>query len=112
MSDCLFCKIAKGDIKASIVAQDDTLVAFRDVNPQAPTHILIIPRAHVATLNEVTDAGLLGELLLKARDLARTEGLADRGYRLVINTNAEAGQSVFHVHAHLLGGRRMTWPPG
>jgi len=112
VSDCLFCKIAKGDIKASIVAQDDTLVAFRDVNPQAPTHILIIPRAHVATLNEVTDAGLLGELLLKARDLARTEGLADRGYRLVINTNAEAGQSVFHVHAHLLGGRRMTWPPG
>lgn len=112
MTDCLFCKIAKGEIKANIVAQDDTLVAFRDVNPQAPTHILIIPRAHVATLNEATDAGLLGQLLLKARDLARGEGLADRGYRLVINTNAEAGQSVFHVHAHLLGGRRMAWPPG
>ncbi len=112
MSDCLFCKIARGEIKANIVAQDDKLVAFRDVNPQAPTHILIIPRAHVATLNEATDAGLLGQLLLQARDLARGEGLADRGYRLVINTNAEAGQSVFHVHAHLLGGRRMAWPPG
>jgi histidine triad (HIT) family protein len=108
----LFCKIAAGEIKANVVAQDDQLVAFRDVNPQAPTHILIIPRAHVATLNEVTDAGLLGQLLLKARDVARAEGLADRGYRLVINTNAEAGQSVFHVHAHLLGGRRMAWPPG
>lgn len=112
MTECLFCKIAAGEIKANVVAQDDQLVAFRDVNPQAPTHILIIPRAHVATLNEVTDAGLLGQLLLKARDVARAEGLADRGYRLVINTNAEAGQSVFHVHAHLLGGRRMAWPPG
>ena len=112
MTGCGFCKIAAGEIKASIVAQDDNLVAFRDINPQAPTHILIIPRAHVATLNEATDAGLLGHILLKARELARTEGLADRGYRLVINTNAEAGQSVFHLHAHLLGGRRMAWPPG
>lgn len=112
MTDCLFCKIAKGEIKANIVVQDDGFVAFRDINPQAPTHILIIPRAHVATLNEATDAGLLGRLLLKARDIARTEGLADRGYRLVINTNPEAGQSVFHLHAHLLGGRHMTWPPG
>lgn len=112
MTDCLFCKIAGGEIKASLVAQDDEVVAFRDINPQAPTHILVIPRAHVATLNDVADAGLLGRLLLKARDIARSERLAERGYRVVINTNAEAGQSVFHVHAHLLGGRAMAWPPG
>ncbi len=112
MAECLFCKIASGEIKATIVAQDDAFVAFRDLNPQAPTHILVIPRAHVATLNEATDAGLLGRLLMHARDLARVEGLAERGYRVVINTNAEAGQSVFHLHAHLLGGRAMRWPPG
>src|SRR3972149_5246230 len=112
MTECLFCRIARGEIKATIVAQDDAFVAFRDVNPQAPTHILVIPRAHVATLNEATDAGLLGRLLMYARDLARTEGLGERGYRLVINTNAEAGQSVFHLHVHLLGGRAMRWPPG
>lgn len=112
MTACLFCKIAKGEITASIIAQDDGFVAFRDINPQAPTHILIIPRAHVTTLNEATDEGLLGRLLVHARDVARAEGLADRGYRVVINTNAEAGQSVFHLHAHLLGGRAMAWPPG
>lgn len=112
MTDCLFCKIARGEIKAAIVAQDDGFVAFRDINPQAPTHILVIPRTHVATLNEATDTGLLGKLLVHARDVARTEGLAERGYRIVINTNAEAGQSVFHLHAHLLGGRAMAWPPG
>ena len=112
MTECLFCRIARGEIKAAIVAQDDAFVAFRDVNPQAPTHILVIPRAHVATLNEATDAGLLGKLLVHARDVARAEGLAGRGYRVVINTNAEAGQSVFHLHAHLLGGRVMDWPPG
>lgn len=112
MTDCLFCKIARGDIKANVVTQDDRFVAFRDINPQAPTHILVIPRAHVATLNDATDAALLAGLLTHARDIARAEGLADRGYRVVINTNPEAGQSVFHVHAHVLGGRAMRWPPG
>jgi histidine triad (HIT) family protein len=112
MTDCLFCRIARGEIKATIVAQDNAFVAFRDISPQAPTHILVIPRKHVATLNEATDAGLLGKLLVQARDVARAEGLSDRGYRVVINTNAEAGQSVFHLHAHLLGGRAMGWPPG
>ncbi|MBI2072023.1 MAG: HIT domain-containing protein [Gemmatimonadetes bacterium] len=98
MTGCLFCGIARGEIKASIVTQDNAFVSFRDINPQAPTHILVIPRKHVATLNEATDAGLLGKLLVHARDVARGEGLADRGYRLVINTNAE--------------GRAMAWPPG
>jgi histidine triad (HIT) family protein len=112
MTDCLFCRIASGGIKANIVVQDTDFVAFRDINPQAPTHILVIPRKHVATLNEATDAGLLGKLLVRIRDIARAEGLSDRGYRVVINTNAEAGQSVFHLHAHLLGGRAMAWPPG
>ena len=112
MTDCLFCKIAKGEIKANVVAQDAEFVAFRDINPQAPTHILLIPRTHVANLNDANDAGLLGRLLVEARDLAGAEGLSERGYRVVINTNAEAGQSVFHLHAHLLGWRAMGWPPG
>lgn len=112
MGDCLFCKIASGEIPATIVAQDKQFVAFRDINPQAPTHILVIPRAHIATLNEAKDGGLLGGLLAHARDLAKQEGLADRGYRVVVNTNPEAGQTVFHLHAHLLGGRSMHWPPG
>jgi histidine triad (HIT) family protein len=112
VTDCLFCKIAAGELKASIVAQDDRFVAFRDVNPQAPTHILVIPRSHVATLNDVRDGDVLGGLLAYAREVARTEGLAKRGYRVVINTNSEAGQTVFHLHAHVLGGRAMHWPPG
>ncbi len=112
MADCLFCKIAKGELAATLVVQDERFVAFRDVNPQAPTHILVIPRAHVATLNDARDGDLLGGLLACARDVARAEGLAERGYRVVINTNAEAGQTVFHLHAHLLGGRAMRWPPG
>lgn len=112
MADCLFCKIAGGEVPAKIVAQDQRFVAFRDVNPQAPTHILVIPRTHVASLNDVGDGDLLGGMLAYAREVARAEGLAERGYRLVINTNAEAGQTVFHLHAHLLGGRAMHWPPG
>lgn len=112
MTDCLFCRIARGDIKANIVSQDDRYLAFRDINPQAPTHVLVIPRAHVATLNDASDRDLLADLLAHARDVARAEGLADRGYRVVINTNPEAGQSVFHLHAHVLGGRAMRWPPG
>ncbi len=112
MTDCLFCQIVRGEIPAKIVAQDDQYVAFRDVNPQAPTHVLVIPRVHVATLNDVKDGALLSGLLTKARELARKEGLADRGYRVVINTNPDGGQTVFHLHAHILGGRAMHWPPG
>ncbi|HJQ20974.1 MAG TPA: histidine triad nucleotide-binding protein [Gemmatimonadaceae bacterium] len=110
--DCLFCRIVRGEIPAKIVHEDDHYVAFRDINPQAPVHILIIPREHVASLNDARDSALVGGLQLAAATLARSEGLAERGYRTVINTNADAGQTVFHIHLHLLGGRRMGWPPG
>lgn len=112
--DCLFCKIAEKEIPATVVADSERWVAFRDINPQAPTHILIVPRRHIASLNEVaaSDAALVGELLLAARDIAAREGIAESGYRVVLNTNPEAGQSVFHVHVHVLGGRRLRWPPG
>ncbi|MEE8573131.1 MAG: histidine triad nucleotide-binding protein [Gemmatimonadota bacterium] len=112
MSDCLFCKIIQGEIPSGKVQENDRFFAFRDINPQAPTHVLAIPKQHVATLNDADDATLLGELLLFARDVAKAEGLADDGYRVVINTNAGAGQTVFHVHAHILGGRPLGWPPG
>lgn len=112
MSDCLFCRIAAGDMPAEIVYQDDELVAFRDIGPQAPTHVLVIPKRHVASLNDATDAEELGQLLLVARDVAKAEGHADAGYRVVLNTNAGAGQTVFHIHAHVLGGRALGWPPG
>lgn len=95
-----------------MVRESDQFVAFRDINPQAPTHVVAIPKKHVASLNEATDPGGLGRLLLFAQEIARDEGLADRGYRVVINTNADGGQTVFHLHAHVLGGRHMTWPPG
>lgn len=111
-TDCLFCRIIAKEIPARIVAETDECVAFRDVNPQAPVHILVIPRAHVTSLNEAADPTLLGQLHLLAAKLAKDEGLADRGYRTVINTKADAGQTVFHLHVHLLGGRRMSWPPG
>jgi len=112
MSDCLFCKIAAGDIPATVVAEDSRFVAFRDIDPQAPTHVLVIPRSHIASLNEVSDADLMGSLLLFAKGIAAQEGLTERGYRVVLNTNSEAGQTVFHIHAHVLGGRAMQWPPG
>lgn len=111
-SECLFCRIVRGEIPAKIVAEDDHCVAFRDINPQAPTHVLIIPRGHVASLNDVTDASLVGRMHMLAARIAGTEGLAERGYRTVINTNADAGQTVFHIHLHLLGGRHLGWPPG
>jgi histidine triad (HIT) family protein len=111
-SDCLFCRIVRGEIPAKIVAETPDCVAFRDVNPQAPVHVLVIPRAHVPSLNDASDAALVGRLALVAADIARREGIAESGYRTVINTNADAGQSVAHVHLHLLGGRRMAWPPG
>lgn len=110
--DCLFCRIVRGEIPAKLVAEDEHSVAFRDITPQAPVHILIIPREHVASLNQATDAAMLGRLLLMAADLARKEGISESGYRTVVNTNAAAGQTVFHVHLHLLGGRSMHWPPG
>ncbi len=110
--DCLFCRIVRKEIPAKIVAEDPYAVAFRDVNPQAPVHVLVIPRAHVASLNEAADADLIGRLHLMAARIAKAENLSERGYRTVINTNADAGQTVFHIHLHLLGGRRMTWPPG
>jgi histidine triad (HIT) family protein len=112
MTDCLFCKIIAGQIPSTKVAENDVAVAFRDVNPQAPTHILVVPRQHVASMNEASDPALLGKLLLLTRDLARKEGIADAGYRVVVNTNAAGGQTVFHLHVHLLGGRGMRWPPG
>jgi histidine triad (HIT) family protein len=109
---CVFCKIAAGEIPATIVKRGDGILAFTDLNPQAPTHLLVIPTHHVTTLNETKDAGLLGKLLGFTRDLAREVGIAQRGYRVVVNTNPDGGQTVFHLHLHLLGGRPMTWPPG
>ena len=110
--DCLFCRIIRNEIPAKLVAEDEHSVAFRDINPQAPVHVLVIPRKHVASLNDATDAHLVGRLHLMAAKIAKAEGLAERGYRTVINTNADAGQTVFHLHLHLLGGRHMAWPPG
>jgi histidine triad (HIT) family protein len=113
-SDCLFCRIASGEIPVNLVHQDERLLAFRDISPQAPVHILIIPRAHVASLDVATEehGDLLGALLLTARDLARAEGIADAGYRTVLNVGDDGGQSVHHIHLHLLGGRSLAWPPG
>lgn len=114
MADTLFGRIARGELPADIVYQDDDLVAFRDIGPQAPTHILIIPRKPIATLNDLEpdDAPLMGKLFLAAKRIAEQEGIAEDGYRVVINCNAGAGQTVFHLHLHLLGGRPMRWPPG
>jgi len=111
-ADCLFCKIVAGEIPATLVRRTDRLVAFRDVSPQAPVHVLVIPTEHLGSLADVQDGRLLGEMLLLARDIAREEKIADDGYRVVFNTNRNGGQTVFHLHLHLLGGRRLTWPPG
>ena len=112
--DCIFCKIVAGQIPAAKIFEDDRALAFRDINPQAPTHALVIPRAHIASLADASEAdeALLGHLLLVAARVAREEGLGEAGYRTVINTGAGAGQTVFHVHVHVLGGRALTWPPG
>lgn len=114
MSDCIFCKIGAGDIPSDKVFEDDSLFGFRDIQPQAPTHIVVIPKRHIATMNDFaeSDSGLLADMLLACQKIAMQEGLSENGYRIVINCNADGGQSVFHVHAHLLGGRKMTWPPG
>jgi len=114
MSDCLFCKIANRDIPASIVYEDQRVLAFNDIDPQAPTHVLVIPKRHIASLNEmsVEDDQLVGELVRRAAAIANERGLSAGGFRTVFNTNRDAGQTVFHIHLHLLGGRGMTWPPG
>ncbi|MCH6561195.1 MAG: histidine triad nucleotide-binding protein [Deltaproteobacteria bacterium] len=112
--DCLFCKISEGVIPAKIVFENERIVAFDDINPQAPTHIQIIPRKHIATVLEVAaeDRELIGEIIQTAAALARERGVADDGFRLVVNTNPAAGQSVYHLHVHLIGGRSLGWPPG
>lgn len=112
--DCLFCRIIAGEIPADVVHRDDVSVAFRDINPQAPTHILVIPREHMESLDEATqrEERMLGHLMRVAARVANQEGLSESGYRTVINTGAGAGQSVFHLHLHVLGGRQMNWPPG
>jgi len=113
MSDsCLFCRIVRGEIPAALVAESDSAIAFRDIGPQAPVHVLVIPRGHLTSLNDATDAALLGALMALARRVATTEGIADSGYRVVINTGTDGGQSVGHLHLHVLGGRRLKWPPG
>ena len=114
MADCLFCRIIAGDIKGAIVYQDDRIVALNDINPQAPMHVLVVPRRHISTLNDLSqdDDRLVGEMMRLAAAFAKERGYADRGYRTVFNCNADAGQTVFHIHLHVLGGRRLTWPPG
>jgi len=114
MMDCLFCKIASGQINASVVWQDDEILAFEDIQPQAPTHILFIPKRHISTTAhlEGSDAELVGKLAIHAARIARERGFSDDGYRLVLNCNAHGGQTVFHIHLHLLGGRAFSWPPG
>jgi histidine triad (HIT) family protein len=110
--DCLFCKIARREIPAKLVYESDDCIALRDIDPKAPVHILVIPREHIPSLDAATDASLLGRLALVAAQFARQEGIAESGYRTVFNTNRDAGQTVFHLHLHLLGGRSMAWPPG
>ena len=113
-TECLFCKMVSGQIKPNTVYEDDDVLAFKDINPQAPVHVLVIPKKHTATLNDLKpgDAALVGKLLMTAARIAKDSGIAESGYRAVLNCNADAGQSVFHVHLHLLGGRVMHWPPG
>jgi histidine triad (HIT) family protein len=114
MTNCIFCKIASGEIPADVVYEDEHVVGFRDLNPQAPTHVLVVPRQHIATLNDLTegDADVVARMYLAAKLVAAADGIAERGYRTVFNCNADAGQSVFHLHLHVLGGRVMEWPPG
>ena len=112
--DCLFCRIVNKELSSKIVYEDEQVVAFEDINPQAPTHVLVVPRKHIAGLNDATadEAKLLGQLQLVAAQVARARGIVESGYRVVINNGRGAGQSVFHLHLHLLGGRPMQWPPG
>ena len=113
-SDCLFCRIIAGEIPGNVVHQDEHLVAFKDINPQAPMHVLVVPRRHIATLNDLAPEhdALVGEMTRLAAAIAKDHGHGDQGYRTVFNCNAGAGQTVFHIHMHVLGGRRFSWPPG
>jgi histidine triad (HIT) family protein len=114
MSDCLFCKMVNGEIKPDVVYEDDAVLAFSDVNPQAPTHVLVIPKQHIATTNDLNagNVELVGKMYLAAKQVAADAGISASGYRAVMNCNAGAGQSVYHIHLHVLGGRPMGWPPG
>ena len=114
MADCIFCKITAGDIEAQVVFEDDELLAFEDINPVAPVHILIVPKKHIETINDLgrADSGLVGSMFLCAKNLASDRGISQSGYRTVMNCMSGAGQSVFHIHLHLLGGRIFRWPPG
>jgi histidine triad (HIT) family protein len=114
MKDCLFCRIIRREVPGSIVYEDEQVLAFNDINPQAPTHVLVIPKRHIASLNELgpDDDRIVGEVVRRAAAIAADRGIAASGYRTVFNTNREAGQTVFHIHLHLLGGRSLAWPPG
>jgi histidine triad (HIT) family protein len=112
MTDCLFCKMVAGEIKPDVIFENDQVLAFRDINPQAPVHILVIPKRHITTLNDLDDIHLGGQILQVAVELAKQEGLSKDGYRTVFNCNQNGGQAVYHLHLHLLGGRQMAWPPG
>ncbi len=114
MTDCLFCKIVRGEIPADVVHETDHILAFNDITPQAPVHVLIIPKNHVATLNDLTsdDGELMGNMVIAAKDIATELGIEKEGYRTVFNCNRHGGQEVYHLHLHLLGGRQMKWPPG
>ena len=114
MNDCLFCKMISGEIPCDIVYENESVFAFRDIDPKAPTHILLIPRKHIRSINELgeSDQTLAGELLLIAKKIAKDEGIDESGFRTIFNTNSDGGQTVFHMHMHILGGRKMAWPPG
>lgn len=112
MNNCLFCEIVAGNTQADVVLEDEQILAFNDINAQAPTHILIIPKLHISTLNELEDNDLAGKLLITTTKIANQQGFSEQGYRSVINCNAQGGQEVYHLHLHLLGGRMMNWPPG
>jgi len=113
-ADCVFCKIANKDIRSDIVYEDDSFLAFKDLNPQASFHVLLIPKKHIASINELVeaDSGIIGRLFIEIKEIARENGISEGGYRVVANCNKNAGQEVFHLHFHLLGGRKFTWPPG
>ena len=114
MSDCLFCKIVSGEIPCDKIYENDKLIAFRDIDPKAPTHILVIPKKHIRSINELetSDQNLAGEILLAAKEIARIENIESSGYRTIFNTNNDGGQTVYHIHMHVMGGRQLHWPPG
>jgi histidine triad (HIT) family protein len=114
MTDCLFCKMVSGEIQPNVIFENEDVLAFRDINPQAPTHALIIPKKHISSINHIEreDEELIGKLYSAAQSIAADEGFADSGYRVVMNCGEDAGQTVFHIHLHILGGRQLSWPPG